>query len=138
LWTVGSSWFSNDAGKKGSIEPGQLADLAVLSKDFFEIPEEEIKSLESVLTIVGGRIVYASEDYKEHAPPELPISPDWSPVKTFADERRRETSKTVSSHNYNRAACGHDHRILTQVKAEVKDKFDVFGSGWGFACGCAF
>ena len=33
LWTVGSSWFSNEDGKKGAIVPGQLADLAVLSAD---------------------------------------------------------------------------------------------------------
>jgi len=49
LYTVGSSWFSTEDGKKGS--QGQLADLAVLSSDYFSIPEEEIKNLESVLTI---------------------------------------------------------------------------------------
>ena len=40
LYTVGSSWFSSEEGKKGSIAPGQLADLAVLSSDYFSIPEE--------------------------------------------------------------------------------------------------
>ena len=43
LYTVGSSWFSSDEGKKGSIVLGQLADLAVLSADYFAVPEEEIK-----------------------------------------------------------------------------------------------
>ena len=43
LYTVGSSWFSSDDGKKGSIVLGQLADLAVLSADYFAVPEEEIK-----------------------------------------------------------------------------------------------
>src|SRR6202050_5624154 len=60
LYTVGSSWFSAEDGKKGSLLPGQLADLSVLSADYFSIPEDEIKHLESVLTIVGGKIVYAS------------------------------------------------------------------------------
>jgi predicted amidohydrolase YtcJ len=57
LYTVGSSWFSSEDGKKGSLAPGQLADLSVLSADYFSIPEEEIKRLESVLTIVNGKIV---------------------------------------------------------------------------------
>ena len=55
LYTIGSSWFSGEEGKKGILSPGQLADLAVLSADYFTIPEEEIKGIESVLTIVGGR-----------------------------------------------------------------------------------
>jgi predicted amidohydrolase YtcJ len=55
LYTMGSSWFSTEDGKKGALAPGQLADLAVLSGDYFSIREEEIKHLESVLTIVGGR-----------------------------------------------------------------------------------
>src|SRR4030095_559187 len=50
LYTVGSSWFSVEEGTKGAIVPGQLADLAVLSADYFSIPEEQIKGLESVLT----------------------------------------------------------------------------------------
>jgi predicted amidohydrolase YtcJ len=83
LYTVGSSWFSSEDGKKGSLAPGQLADLAVLSSDYFSIPEEEIKNLESVLTIVGGKVVYAASEFSSMAPPELPVSPDWSPVKQY-------------------------------------------------------
>jgi hypothetical protein len=83
LYTVGSSWFSTEDDKKGSLTAGQLADLAVLSSDYFSIPEEEIKNLESVLTIVGGKIVYAAGEYSKMAPPELPVSPDWSPVKQY-------------------------------------------------------
>jgi predicted amidohydrolase YtcJ len=60
LWTAGSAWFSGDQEKKGRIQPGKFADLVILSKDYFSIPEEEIKSLESVFTIVGGKIVYTS------------------------------------------------------------------------------
>ena len=65
LYTVGSSWFSSDDGKKGSIVLGQLADLAVLSADYFAVPEEEIKRIESVLTIVGGKVVYAAAPFKQ-------------------------------------------------------------------------
>ena len=59
-----SHWMSREEGKRGAISPGQLADLAVLTNDYFTIPEEEIKSLESVLTILGGKPVYAAEEFK--------------------------------------------------------------------------
>jgi predicted amidohydrolase YtcJ len=83
LYTVGSSWFSSEEGKKGSLVPGQLADLSVLSADYFSIPEEEIKHLESVLTVVGGRVVFGAGEFERLGPPPLPVSPGWSPVKTY-------------------------------------------------------
>jgi len=83
LYTVGSSWFSTEEGKKGSIALGQLADLAVLSADYFSISDEDIKRLESVLTLVGGKVVYAAREFSKLAPPPLPASPDWSPVKYY-------------------------------------------------------
>ena len=54
----------------------------MLSADYFSIPAEQIKHLESVLTIVGGRIVFAAGEFERLGPPPLPVSPDWSPVKT--------------------------------------------------------
>src|SRR5207253_11321849 len=42
-YTVGSAWFSGEEAQKGAVAPGQLADLAVLSDDYFAVPEEEIK-----------------------------------------------------------------------------------------------
>ncbi|MFZ0842736.1 MAG: amidohydrolase, partial [Nitrosotalea sp.] len=83
LYTVGSAWFSSEENKKGSIEPGKLADLAVLSSDYFTIPEEEIKHIESFLTIVGGKIVYGVSVFKDLSPPPLPVTPSWSPVAKF-------------------------------------------------------
>jgi hypothetical protein len=83
LWTRGSAWFSSEEEKKGALVPGQLADLAVLSKDFFAVPEEEIKSIESVLTLVGGRVVHAAGEFAALAPALPPASPDWSPVARF-------------------------------------------------------
>ncbi|MGI0089026.1 MAG: amidohydrolase family protein, partial [Nitrosopumilaceae archaeon] len=83
LYTVGSAWFSNEEKKKGSIEIGKFADLVILSSDYFTIPEEEIKHIESVLTIVGGKIVYGTGVFKNIAPSQLPITPSWSPVAKF-------------------------------------------------------
>jgi len=83
LYTQGSSWFSSESGKKGAIAPGQLADLVALSDDYLSVPEEQIKSIESVLTIVGGKIVHATNQFAAHAPPTIPVLPEWSPVKYF-------------------------------------------------------
>ena len=60
LWTAGSARFSSEQGKKGRLAAGQLADLVVLSKDYFSVAEEEIKGIESVLTVVDGKVVYAA------------------------------------------------------------------------------
>jgi predicted amidohydrolase YtcJ len=62
-YTIGSAWFSFDESKRGSIEPGKLADLAVLTKDYLTVPEEQIEGIESLLTMVGGKIVYAAGPY---------------------------------------------------------------------------
>jgi hypothetical protein len=60
LFTRGNSWFLRMEDKIGSIEPGKLADLAVLNKDYFAVTDVEIKQIRSVLTIVGGKIVHDS------------------------------------------------------------------------------
>src|SRR5438270_2336477 len=83
LYTQGSSWFSNETGKKGAIAPGQLADLVALTEDYFSVPEENIKGIESVLTIVGGKIVHATEEFSSLAPPQIPVLPEWSPIKVY-------------------------------------------------------
>jgi hypothetical protein len=130
LYTVGSSWFSSEEGKKGSIAPGQLADLAVLSADYFSIPEEQIKRLESVLTMIGGKVVYAAAPFGRLRPPELPVSPDWSPVKTYGGHWRSDapTAKSATRYSAMRSvklagarSCVADHGV---------------SSPWWFGCGC--
>ena len=88
LYTVGSSWFSRQEGTKGAIVPGQLADLAVLSADYFAIPEEQIKSIEALLTIVGGKPVYGAGPFAPLSPAPPPVLPAWSPVATYAGYHR--------------------------------------------------
>jgi predicted amidohydrolase YtcJ len=83
LYTQGSAWFSGEESRKGQIRVGQFADLAVLSHDYFTIPEEEIRSLQSLLTLVGGRTVWAAGPFQTLNPEALPVSPDWSPVRNY-------------------------------------------------------
>ena len=58
LWTEANTWFSSEEGKKGQIRAGQLADLAVLSDDYFAVPEDDIQDITSVLTVLGGKVVF--------------------------------------------------------------------------------
>jgi predicted amidohydrolase YtcJ len=63
VYTLGSAWFNMNEEKVGSIEPGKFADLVVLSADYLTVPEDKIKDLVSVLTVVGGKPVYGAGDY---------------------------------------------------------------------------
>jgi predicted amidohydrolase YtcJ len=83
LFTAGSAWFSGEEDVKGTIAPGKLADLAVLSADYFTVRDEEIKDIQSVLTVVDGRVVHGSSEFQSLAPPLPPASPSWSPVRSF-------------------------------------------------------
>ncbi|MDR3494766.1 MAG: amidohydrolase [Ancalomicrobiaceae bacterium] len=83
LWTEANTWFSREEGKKGALKPGQLADLVVLSSDYFHVPEAEIADITSVLTVLGGKIVWGDDEFHRLAPPLPPAMPDWSPVRTF-------------------------------------------------------
>lgn len=81
LWTIGSAWFTGDAGKKGAITPGQFADFAVLDRDCFSVTDAEIASLKSELTVVGGQVVYGAGIFARDDLKHIPeVSPDWSPV----------------------------------------------------------
>src|SRR6201996_2107722 len=132
LYTVGSSWFSTEDGKKGSLAQGQLADLAVLSSDYFSIPEEEIKNLESVLTIVGGKVVYAAGEFSSMAPPELPVSPDWSPLKEYGGYAPREEQSIVGA-TASHAMSLHDGKH----SASHKHQWILGDKGlWSLGCDC--
>ena len=60
IYTEGSAWFAHDENRRGRLVPGMLADLAVLSDDYFTVPVSDIAKIKSLLTMVGGQIVYAS------------------------------------------------------------------------------
>ncbi|MGY0633871.1 amidohydrolase [Luteimonas sp. A478] len=84
LFTANAAWFSQEEDVKGRIAPGQYADFAILSEDYLTVPEERIKNLQSLLTVVGGNVVYAAGPFDAFTVPELPaVSPAWSPVAHF-------------------------------------------------------
>ncbi|MBA0885125.1 amidohydrolase [Flavobacterium undicola] len=83
LITVGPTWFEQQENEMGKIVPGHLADFVLLNKDYFSIPDDEIKTISSVLTIVDGRVVFGTGKYSNLAPKLSEPIPSWSPIKYF-------------------------------------------------------
>ncbi len=84
LWTVGSAWSTGHEGVKGAISTGQLADFTVLDRDYFAVSDDDLQSLRSSMTAVGGQIVFADGPLAEHDAPPLPEAlPAWSPVRVY-------------------------------------------------------
>ncbi|GLC97331.1 unnamed protein product, partial [Cupriavidus sp. TA19] len=102
LWTEANTWFSSEVGKKGQIKAGQLADLAVLSSDYFSVPGDEIQDITSVLTILGGKVVYGDSDFSKLSPALPPAMPDWSPVRHVGGYQPRPEARKLALNT----ACG--------------------------------
>ncbi|SFF55590.1 amidohydrolase family protein [Streptomyces mirabilis] len=82
-YTIGGAQLTGEQDDKGILSPGYYADFAVLSDDFFEIPEERIPEIEALLTVVGGQVLHAV-DFSEGLAPAAPlVQPDWSPIAHF-------------------------------------------------------
>ena len=92
LYTRAGAELTGEADRKGMLAVGYLADLALLSDDYFTVPAEDISRIESVLTITGGRIVYAAAEFEGLAAPLPPIEPAWSPVAHFGGYQQSAAS----------------------------------------------
>jgi hypothetical protein len=117
-----------------------LADLAVLSDDFFSVPDEDIKAIESVLTVVGGDIVYGAAEFTSLGPPPIPVLPEWSPVQKVPGHWRKAAPQPQQAHvampHQCSGPCGvhaHAHDKARKSNVPVQD----FGGFWGaFGCSC--
>lgn len=142
IWTTGSAWFSGEQAVKGTLAPGMYADLAVLSSDLMAVPDNRIRSITSVMTVVGGRIVFADGDFANHNPPLPPASPDWSVNATFASPAERTVplspaaSQMRACHDGCASGCGmhgHSHGIAWVNPIPVRDKTAFWGA---LGCSC--
>ncbi|MDQ0970406.1 putative amidohydrolase YtcJ [Neobacillus niacini] len=111
MYTAGNAWFSAEEDLKGQIKEGQYADLSILSANFFDVSDEEIKHIESVLTVVGGKIVYGSVEFQRLSPPAPKASPDWSPYNYFGgyDNNSKIGGSGLMSHKSHLHTCNHHH-----------------------------
>ncbi|WP_106407823.1 amidohydrolase [Sinorhizobium alkalisoli] len=146
MWTEKVQWFSNEEGKKGRIEKGQLADLIVASKDYFACAEDEISFLTSELTIVGGKVVYGASDFATYDENPLPPAmPDWSPVRTYrgyaawgepegaGKNSLRRTAISACGCANNCGVHGHDHAGAWSSRLPIADLKGFFGA---LGCSC--
>jgi predicted amidohydrolase YtcJ len=137
LWTEANTWFSTETGKKGQIVAGQLADLALLSDDYFLVPEANISGITSVLTLLGGSVVHASDEFDGLAPPLPPAMPDWSPVRHYAAPIPKSLSAiSVADACGCTTSCGvhgHAHAHAWARDIPVADKSAFWGA---LGCSC--
>ncbi|MBL0869684.1 MAG: amidohydrolase [Phycisphaerales bacterium] len=82
-----NGWFSREEKTKGRLSPGLLADFSLLSEDYFSVDEDRIADIESVLTIVNGRVVYGGSEFTALNPKLPELKADWSPVKHYTSWR---------------------------------------------------
>src|SRR5882672_7567429 len=134
LWTEANTWFSTELGKKGQIKPGQLADLAVLSEDYFAVASEAIQDITAVLTLVGGKPVHGDGAFKDLAPTLPPAMPDWSPVRSFGGYHQRADSGAGTGQAFAAADCGcakactiHGHAHAWGANLPVADEKSFWG-----------
>lgn len=145
LWTKGSAWFSGEHQHKGALSSGELADLIVLSDDYFAVDDDEIQWIESVMTVMNGKIVYAGAEFKDQDPSIPPASPDWSPVKHFGGQWQRSENRnapSLSPLQSSSATCacssscgmhGHSHAWMLDVPINDEDKKSFWGA---LGCSC--
>ena len=88
LWTINGAASTAEQSLKGSLEKGKFADLVVLDRDYFSVPDDQLRKIESLMTIVDGDITYARGPFEQYDSEPLPeISPAWSPVAKFGGYR---------------------------------------------------
>jgi predicted amidohydrolase YtcJ len=118
LYTSGGAWMSSEEDKKGTLAAGKLADLVILSGDYFNMPVDEVKNLESLLTMVGGKVVYAAAPYSQLDAPPPPSLPDWLPERHYG--------------GYPRTAAG----PMPVLAAHRHPQIIGDGGNWSFECPC--
>ena len=120
--------MSREDEAKGSIAPGQYADFSTLSADYFQVPDEEIRNIVSVLTVVDGKVVYGAEEFASLEPPLPPASPDWAPVRQFGGYTAPCSEIAVATAPMH-LCSSHRH----SAEPHVVDLHSLWGP---FGCGC--
>jgi predicted amidohydrolase YtcJ len=127
-YSADGAWISGEEDKKGTLSVGKWADLAVLSEDYLTVPANRISQLHSVLTMVGGKIVYGAGQFASMAPPPLKAAPDWLPSNHFAGYARVAAADQADPTGIRTASAMIDEAMPTVLAAD--------GTTWSMGCGC--
>jgi hypothetical protein len=139
MWTEKVTWFSNEEGTKGRIAVGQYADLIVPDRDYFSCTEDEIADITAILTVVGGKVVYAVGDFAAFgdAPPP-PAMPDWSPVRSYGGYagwgNPAAATRVTAAYCESGSACRvHGHTHASSSDLPIQDLRSLWGA---LGCSC--
>jgi predicted amidohydrolase YtcJ len=140
LYTRANTWFSNEQGLKGQIVKGQLADFAILSEDYFKVPEDRIRQIVSLLTVVDGKIAYGDGAFRDLDPPIPPAAPDWSPVNFGSRYEKAPVADSIHRLAAQSCACsnsctvhGHAHGHALDAPVADQDRRSFWGA---LGCSC--
>jgi hypothetical protein len=125
-YSSAGAWISNEEDRKGTLSAGKLADLAVLAEDYFTVPEHRISQMSSVLTVVGGKVVYGEGKYASLAPPAPKPAQEWLPVNRYPGF----TKLTEADLHAQFASAAVSTDAVPVVAA-------TDGTQWTLGCGCA-
>ena len=120
-----------------------MGDFVALTDDYLSVSDEEIKGIESVLTVVGGKIVHATDEFANYAPPPIPVLPEWSPIKVFGgygaplDIGKAARAGVPVAHQHSaecrQSGCTHALQQLFTAAESARNRYaDFFGLG----CDC--
>ena len=118
MYTIAGAQLTGEDDVKGTIAIGKYADLAILSADYFSVPESDISRIESVLTIAGGKIVFAAADYEAIAAPLPGMNPSWSPVAQFGRYRAAPAGVQQARAVLDAASESQLHRLWRQHRGD--------------------
>jgi hypothetical protein len=106
----------------------------VLSADYFSVPEEDIKGIESVLTMVGGKVVYGAGEFAGLSPPPPPVLPDWSPVKIYGGYHQPRSEAADATHAHFCSHSGWLRELLHCLGGRNQSSRDEQLGGLGCEC----
>ncbi len=126
LYTRGGARLTGEQDVKGTLREGCYGDLAILSDDFLTVPEDVIPDIESLLTVVGGRIVYATAEYEGLDEAVPPVSPAWSPVARFGGYQSGQGGAHQASLVAEAVAESEQHRRWRVARGSVPETTPSF------------
>lgn len=121
LYTSAGASLTGEQDVKGRLQEGYFADFAVLSDDYFEVPDTDISHIESLCTVVGGRIVYAAGEFEGIATPIPTVVPSWSPVAHFGGYHATSTKGVAQALAVTEVAMDADEYFHWRVRHDRAD-----------------
>ncbi|MGA7326061.1 MAG: amidohydrolase family protein [Rhodomicrobium sp.] len=125
LYSAAGAWLTAEEDKKGMLKAGMLAGLAILSADYMKVPAEEISTMTSELTLLGGRPVFGKGQFAGLSPKPLPGTPNWLPIGNYPSYRTADA-----------AASGKEMVAAYMADAALPDIIGPDGARWSMGCMC--